>query len=412
MFNTKKVIISLLVAVVFFSSGVSNAFAANIIWQDPGTDATGDTSRYAITNTVTSDTGVAHTGSRSLRLNTSSPATTPLAQLNGVMADAGRRVSFWFYKTTNPAAEQSFLQIRPSGSANLMWFSRIEPTGKITNAGTGLTQVIGNAVLANNTWYRISVVYTITNSTTFTFKVYVNGTLDSTLNTGTMTYSTGTDLYFRLSNSTGANQSHYFDDIYIDDGTDLADPGDVRVTAKRPAGNNTNNFDTAVGANPANRWTNVNEIPISTTNGWQHAASTDVQENYTLETASAGDVDLTGATIIGRTAWIYAKGTAGGAGTPKIMDNGTETAVTLTSTAALYEVTTTSATYPSNAAGIGMRSTNNADDTFLYDAGTILSYFPAVASVKTKNGLAWASVKTLYGLVRASVKKVNGLVAQ
>jgi hypothetical protein len=73
-------------------------------------------------------------------------------------------------------------------------------------------------------------------------------------------------------------------------------------------------------------------------------------------------------------AWIWAKGAAGGLGTPQIMDNGTESAITLTSSGKLFRVTTTSASYPSDAEGIGMRATATADDAFLYECGTLIVY--------------------------------------
>jgi hypothetical protein len=63
------------------------------------------------------------------------------------------------------------------------------------------------------------------------------------------------------------------------------------------------------------------------------------------------------------------------------MDNGTESAITLTGTPALYTKITDSATYPTNAAGIGMRSTGAAVDTFLYEAGTLIAYKPGAGAV-------------------------------
>ncbi len=68
------------------------------------------------------------------------------------------------------------------------------------------------------------------------------------------------------------------------------------------------------------------------------------------------------------------------AGTPKLMDNGSETTVTLTETAALFSSITDSASYPSNAAGIGMRSSGaGSADTYMYECGTLIAYTPSVA---------------------------------
>ncbi len=116
---------------------------------------------------------------------------------------------------------------------------------------------------------------------------------------------------------------------------------------------------------------------------WQASqlALADTQENYTLQAAGVGDVDISGSSLVSRCAWIWAKETVGGLGTPKLMDNGTETAVVLTTAAALYTVITDSALYPGNAAGIGMRSANAAAGTFLYECGTLIAYIPQLASV-------------------------------
>lgn len=70
------------------------------------------------------------------------------------------------------------------------------------------------------------------------------------------------------------------------------------------------------------------------------------------------------------------KAVAGGTspGDPKIMVNGTETSVALTTSNALYSQITDSASYPSNAAGIGMRSNGTTADTYLYECGVIVAY--------------------------------------
>src|SRR5207244_5816174 len=50
---------------------------------------------------------------------------------------------------------------------------------------------------------------------------------------------------------------------------------------------------------------------------------------------------------------------------------------TLSGTSALYSVITTSASYPSDPAGIGMRSTvSDLLHTILYEAGTLIAFIP------------------------------------
>lgn len=346
----------------------------NITFLESGTDATGNFSFFtSTTGTVASDATTSKTGLRSIKLSTGSPAVTAGAIAQNTCADAGRRVSVWFKFDTAPAVQTPLFAIQTNGGLGVIAVD-LSTTRKLISRPLGATQVTGTTVLSVDTWYRITLSYTVTNTTTFRADVFLNGTPEASATAGTLTRTGSNQLTLQANSGFGANCNVWFDNIYIDDGSDYSDPGDIRVTAKRPASNNTNNFDTAIGANPANRWTNVNEVPLSTTNGWRHNATTDVQENYTLETAAVGDVNIAAYPRIGTTAWIWANGAAGGAGTPKIMANGSETAITLTNAGKLFTVLTTTTAYPNNAAGIGMRSTNNADDTFLYECGTLIAY--------------------------------------
>ncbi len=303
---------------------------ATTIFQEPGSSATGGLEFYgSIIGTVATDSSVFRKGGRSVKFSTGAGSATAYAppRGSGVLADAGRRISYWFRFDALPAANTIIVDARALFSS--VFTVLLNTTGTLNNTPVGATPATGTAVLAINTWYRISIGYIITNATTFTIKVYVNGVLDSTTNAGTLTNTNTGTMRFQLSSTAGANKNSWISDVYIDNGTDSADPGNIGVTRKAPASNNTNNFALAIGANPANRWTNVNEVPISTTNGWEENAASAVQENYGLETAAQGDFDISNYTLVARTAWIWAKGLTGGAG-PKMMDNGTETAVTLT----------------------------------------------------------------------------------
>jgi hypothetical protein len=359
-----------------------------ITFLEPGTDATGDLSFYSSTSgTVASATDQAYTGSRSIKCSLGAPATAARVERLGVLADAGRRISFRMRCDTIPAAgTTAFCHLTTSGGT-LSASMSMRTDGTIEFQPDGATAVTGSTVVAANTWPRFAVAYTVTSATVFRFDFYVNGFLQGSATVGTMTTIATDMIQLRANAGFGDNANVWFDDLYIDDGADYTDPGAgfdnseaCRVYAVPAVANNVNTFDTGVGATPANRWTNVNEVPLSETNGWQQAATADTQENYTLATRNA--MGLTPKTILGRAAWIWAKGAAGGAGTPKIMDNGVETAIVLTSAGKLFTVLTTNNSYPSNAAGIGMRATNNADNTFLYECGTLVAAsgtaYPAV----------------------------------
>ena len=328
------------------------------------------------------DNTVNFDGLGSLKHVTNNPAVEATVQTTGInyMADTGTRLSFWFRIDALPSSLGQMFEGRTTGGS-AVWRFGVNADGTTTLSPVGATAATGTAVVAINTWTRASISFTITNTTTYRIDWFLNGVLQGSCTAGTLTRVGAAIIQTRHIGSVyGTDKSLWITHIVSDDGTDYADIGDLRCTAKRPIANNTNNFDTFQGANPANRWENVYERPSGITNGWKHVAATDVQENYTLEAAAVGDRDITGNRIIGRRAWILAGAIVGGAGTPQIMDNGTESAIVLIAGNKIFSVVTTSSTYPSNAAGIGMRSTNDADDCLLWECGTIIVYDGATYS--------------------------------
>lgn len=301
----------------------------------------------------------------------------------------------WVYFDDFPTTASNWIEIIESGVAGIFRIN-VTSAGVLQVEVTGQSPVNGSTLLAD-TWYRVCVVWSVTNSTTYSIKIFLTsttgaaGVLDSSVtNTGTLNSTTINHIGLGWINpGEGNSKSMHVDDLYIDDSSALTDTGDIRVTAKLPIGLGTSNaFDTEVGSGP-NRWHNVSERPRDDTIGWQQAGSSQVQENFILEAAAVGDVNITGLTLVARCAYMLAKATAGGSGTPGIVDNGSVTAKTLTSATALYTVITDSASYPSNTAGIGMRSTGTTDDSFLTECGTLIAYLvTAGAQRRTRPGVS------------------------
>lgn len=347
-------------------------------FMEAGSSATGAFDFYSSTSgTITSDSGTTRGGNpRSIKLNTGSPAAVVRAVKDSILADAGRRISVWwnFPDATPPATLSGFMSAQNSSGSGLIQTS-LGTDGKLILIAVGATTATGTTVLQDGVWYRISLCYTITSSTVWSARLYLNGVLEASLDsTGTLSQTLpSARLTIVLQAATGDNFVAYFSDVYVDDGTMLNDPGNVSITNKLPASNSTNQFDTFIGANPANRWTNVNEFPVSTVNGWQQAASTQVVEVYGIEAQATGYRNLDASTILAKSPWIYAKGAAGALGTPAIMLDGGATAVTLTNAAKLHASLADGSTWPTS---IGMRSTGVADDTFLYDTGALIAYIP------------------------------------
>lgn len=216
----------------------------SITFLESGTDATQGFEFWSATaGTVSSATDQVKTGPRSIKLTTGSPALAS-AQKSGVLADAGRRISLWFRGGTLPAAESNLLLIEDAAD-NTVAQVRWRTDGKLSFGMVGATFVTGSTTLSINTWYRLAVSYTITNTTTFRIDVYVDGVNQGSATAGTAT-RTGSDiLQVTAASALGNGINVWYDDVYIDDGADYTDPGDIRVTNKRPNANGgTNTFDT------------------------------------------------------------------------------------------------------------------------------------------------------------------------
>lgn len=346
------------------------------IFLESGTDATQGFEFYsATTNSPVSDSSVFHTPPRSIKCSSTSNMTV---SRNNVLADAGRRISFWFRFDTAPAATSSVCQILQSGGTSVFQLTALT-SSKLRISPTGATTVDGNTVLNTNTWYRIAIAYTITNTTTFRFDLYINGVLESSATAGTMTNVTSN--LFRMVSATtwGASANVWFDDIYIDDIATYGDPGNIIVINKRPNANGVaNQFTTQIGAGSSGYGTGhssqVNEQPLSSTNGWSIASASALSEQYTIEGAATGDKDVSNPRykLVDYVGWIYAKTTT--AGTRNIIVNGSATNITATTAYALYTKAAGSTTYPSGNTAIGMNNNSVNNLTSLAECGILLAY--------------------------------------
>lgn len=341
------------------------------------------------TGTVASATDhpVAMTGGRSLKCSSGAGNATAGARKTGIMADAGRRGSFSFIIDTIPTTMANIFMITQSGGTNVFRI-RLNTNGKLQFEGIGATAVNGTTVLAVNTRYRISFGYTLTNTTTYRFDVYVDGVSQGSATAGTLTNTTSDRIYVGFSSAPGANINAWYGDIYIDDGTDYADVGDIRVTAKRPNANGTTNgFTTQIGSGGSGYGSGhspqVNERALFTPNGWSIiGAGSAVTEEYNIESAATGDVDISAATIRDYTGWVYAKALASETG--QIIVNGASSNISLVSSDTLFTKIAGSTTYPAGTGtDIGIVTDTTLTTVSLYEAGVMVAYTEAVAGSTT-----------------------------
>lgn len=365
---------------------------ANVLWAD-FLSATQTTAWYeTLAGAVTVDTGVTLDGNTTLKLDTSSPAATVQATTTkaGAIAAAGRGISRYFRFSALPASGQFLGILSVSNSTTVCLGVSVDSNGKLILRNNTVTMgAVGSTTLSVNTWYRVSLSYTVTTTTNWSAKVYLgqagdspaySGTLElnRTNADGTLSAATCDRLQAFIPPLAGANITLNITHTAVDDRADLTDPGNWKTTGKKPTTTTTNNFDTTLGTGA------VNERPVSTTNGKSHANTTDVDQDYEIEAASAGDADLTGATIVGNVAWIWAAlNSLTSTPLSKIIHNGARDGGTWdpasANVAQLFTVVSTSATYPKDANGknIGSSSSVIAADTLLYDCGVGIVYIPS-----------------------------------
>jgi hypothetical protein len=370
---------TLIIIVVVWASWFAPEWCSgSTIFLESGTDATQDNSFWTtIVGTVTSDSVGAITGPRSLKIANGATPTTASATKNSVLAAAGRRISFRFKTDTLPNAQNWIRVLNTSGTSR--YAIRINSNGTIASAPAGLSIITGTTALATNNVYRIGISFVLTSATVFTINIYINGKLEiSHVNTGTLTGIDWDRLEFGVNSSWPANSNAWIDDIYIDDGTTKDDPGNIIVTNKRPNANGAaNNYTTQIGSGGSGYGTGhspqVNEQPLSTTNGWSIASASAITEEYTIESAATGDVDVSSRdkSLVDYMGWIYTK--TGTADTRNIIVNGVSSNISVTTSYAMYTKAAGSTSYPSGNTAIGMNNNSLVALDSLAECGILLA---------------------------------------
>ena len=265
---------------------------------------------------ITSDSGVTLASTRSLKVVVGAGESAQ-AIVRNVMADAGRRVSF-FFRTPSSLGDNNFIFGLGEGLTGNPFLIEITSGGalKLSSSNGASTKSSAGSLFTASTNYIIQCCYAITSASNYTIKCYAAalGTTPTLILTVTNADfslgATGATSFFVGGGSGGTGAAtQYFDCLYIDDGNDQSSPGHVYVTPKLPAADSSINWDTAIGADPGsgNRYQAVDDRPWSTSTGRQQATSTQAAEEFTLQASNVGDVDLTGKTIVGYGAYVYAR---------------------------------------------------------------------------------------------------------
>jgi len=311
-------------------------------------------------------------------------------------ANEGGRVSFYLYLADLPIIT---IPIAICGyPANYGIGVRISSSGVLKLYDEDLETQIGSdgSALSTGTLYRLSVAYTLNASAQISdVKVFLDGIQDISVTGQTVNISTGHAWLGWCESGAGTNKVFNFSHVFVDDDTSLTDPAginDLYITAKLPDELNDDNYDTTGGTGA------VNERPLSETNYKMHAAKSQVLQDYTLQTAAEGDVDISGETLVARCAWMWAMSSKDG-DIVYIVDNGDSTTgwPDIDGVPQICAKITDSAVYPSNAAGIGQKSGPLAPDEYLYECGTLIAY-----TVAAEEGIVKVMGSTV-GLSEAAV---------
>lgn len=303
--------------------------------------------------------------------------TSSLIAANSV-ADVGGRSSQWFYFNALPGATGTILTLTQTGAGT--------PTIRIRITTAGLLQLWdsaaqrgsnGSHTISTGSWFRISWAWVISSTSVNQVRIWVGGALDITTSNVTITTVTSTD--YVIGNGSGdASLDMRTSDHYIDNNTNLLDPGNIWVTAKRPFNSGTTNgFTTQVGAGGSGyglgHAPQVNERALSTTNGWSLNTSSAVTEEYTIE--GPGDGDMAIGTIVDFMGWIDGASTL--AETSQIIVAGVSSNISTTSSATIFKKIAGSTIYPVGGTDIGMISAAVSTTYSLYECGIVIAFIPA-----------------------------------
>lgn len=319
---------------------------------------------------------------------------------NNVVTGASGRFSFYIYFTAFASGSGStFLRLLDT-SGNIVNALLVSSVGviKLFEASVQIGSN-GTTTLSTGTWYRISVAYTISSTSVNEYRVYLDGNQIITVTNATLTrtLTAGITNGLFIGNPSFDSIDFRSSDHYVDDSSALTDPGNIWVTAKRPNANgNTNGFTTQIGSGGSGYGTGhspqVNERALSTTNGWSKVGTgSAIKEEYLIEAANIGDIDITGATLKEFMGWIYASSLASETAT-MILD-GPLNSVALTSTNTMFTQFSGATVYPGSGEDIGLQTSTTVTTVSLYECGILVAYIPAAgAAVTTINNLSMLGV--------------------
>jgi len=370
---------------------------------EPGGDATFNVAATTnkgfwatIGGTPTIETSPVH-GAHVRSIKYAAATNTYVQTAGGSVADAGSRISFYIYIVTLPSASQNFLIVGNGIGQTIV--KVVITTGGVLQLFEQTNQIgiNGTHTLVTGQWYRISLAYTVTSTIVNRFELFVDAASDISVTNATLT-RTGSSIIILGNQGISQGLVFHSSDHYIDDSNALTDPGNIWVTAKRPFSNGTsNNFATQIGADSSDYGTGhapeVNERPLSTTNGWGGVSSQ--TEEYTIEAASVGDIGISGLTIVDFVGWVYF--TRAGGNTATFILAGATSSFTIPDPVAMITKVAGSTTYPAGNTDIGVTTPAAIPGAFnLFECGIMIAFIgPPILPLDIGDSLMTAGLKII-----------------
>jgi murein DD-endopeptidase MepM/ murein hydrolase activator NlpD len=377
------------------STASSSAQTPAVTFIDSGGDASQGTSDILTSsggfynnqsNNPTIDCTTSETGQCSYKFSPGGTSQEVALQKNAVLQDSGTRISMYIkYSSLPTSGKDAVVATFNSGSTFITDLANINSTGNLCIGASA--SPCGSDVLSTSTWYHLTVSYTCTSTSVNQVKIYLNDTLEISATNQTWMTNCGTAALIFGSNDSGTNNENVIlnvDDIYIDKGTDLSDPGPIHVTDKLPISDASESWTTTVGTptndTPCIGGTGilceyVNEQPLDT-NDYIDTATNAKTQTFGIQNAVSGDENISNATYIADQAWAYMDSSATCAtGNATIINNGISTNLTLPTVNTMETNTATLSAYPSTTTAIGLSScTTGAPTIKLYEAGIQIAY--------------------------------------
>lgn len=305
---------------------------------------------------------------------------------NTILTDTGSRCSFYIYLVAVPSDTTQPIISFQNSSATDAFQIRLTTGGilRIT-AGNGAQLGVNGSTLSTGIWYRISLSYTVTSTTVNEFRLFKNGVLDVSVTNGTIS-TTVTDRMQVGNIGTDTALDFRISDIFVDNSSSLTDiSSDVWVTAKRPFANGTTNGFTSTGTGSGYGTGNavyVNERPLSLVSFVSVVGTgSAITEEYNIENASTGDIDISAASLLDYMGWVDTKAALSETG--QIILNNATSNISIVTVNKVFLAFAASTTYPAGTGtDIGEVTSTTVTTVTLNESGIIFAYTPGVAVAK------------------------------